>query len=79
MYLYIALFSLFALVLVLAVVERRRVLRRRRKIQQSWKDLRDTLTALEQNKDRLYVTIYLALKTKDPTPGLPNTIQPETY
>lgn len=79
MYLYIALFSLFALVLVLAVVERRRVLRRRRKIQQSWKDLRDTLTALEQNKDRLYVTIDLALKTKDPTPGLPNTIQPETY
>jgi len=79
MILYIALLSLFALVLVLAVVEQRKISRKRRKIQQSWKKLRDIQTALEQNRNRPYVSIDLAMKTKDHTPEPPNTIQPETY
>ncbi len=79
MYLYIALLSLFVLVLVLAVVEQRKASKKRKKIQQSWKDLRDILTALEQNKNRLYISIDLAMKTKDHTPEQPNTTRQETY
>jgi|GEM_PF-5794016 len=79
MYLYIALLSLFILVLVLEAVEQRKAYKKRKRIQQSWKEWRDIQTALEQNKDRLYISIDLAMKTKDHTPEQPNTTQPETY